>query len=77
MFSLIQCWVGCGCFFVVVVVLVTLKKGSIFSNFFMCTGVLPVCISEFHVHARCPWRPEGMKFPGTGVTYGCKLPRGC
>jgi hypothetical protein len=35
-------------------------KIILFSRFsyFLCTSVLPACMSVHHVHAWCHWRPE-------------------
>lgn len=44
----------------------------------MCRGVLPTCISVFHLYVYCPHRPEnGIRCPGTGVTDGCEQLCGC
>lgn len=41
----------------------------------MCVFYLHVCLH--HLHAWCPWRLEGVRFCGIGVTDGCELPCGC
>lgn len=39
---------------------------------------LPEFMSIFHVHAWCQWRSkEGIRFPGTEVKGGDRLPCGC
>lgn len=46
--------------------------------YFICVGILPVCISVHHMHALCPWRSEdGIESSGTGLTDGCDPPCGC
>lgn len=44
----------------------------------MCVGILPACMSVYHLCARCSERPEeNIRFPGTGVTDGYELLCGC
>jgi hypothetical protein len=39
----------------------------------MCMGVLPVCMSMFHVHVWCLLSPEkGVRVIGAHVTDGCE-----
>lgn len=45
--------------------------------YFMCTSVLSACMYVYHVHAQCPWIPEGgIRSSGTGVPHGCEPLRG-
>lgn len=40
----------------------------------MCTNVMPVCMSVYHIHSWCLHKlKEDVKYPGTGVTDGCEL----
>ena len=48
----------------------------LFSNL-MCVGVLPVCISVYHVQALPKEARIGLWIPGIGVTDGCEPPCGC
>ena len=50
----------------------------LFLFYFMCMNVLPACLSVHHMSAWCPGKPEeGIRFPRTGVTDGCKTPSVC
>ena len=43
----------------------------------MHTGILPACISVYHVGAWCPQKlEEGIKSLGIGVMDSCETPRG-
>jgi hypothetical protein len=43
----------------------------------MCLGVLPACMSVYHVHGWCLQKPEeGIKRFGTGGIGGCEPPHG-
>lgn len=49
-----------------------------FKHFFICMGVLPMCMSAQHMVAWCPRRPEKhARPPGAGVRDCCELPSGC
>lgn len=38
---------------------------------------LSACISAYHLHIQCLWRPEeGIRFTGIGVTDRCEAPQG-
>ena len=38
-------------------------------------SVLPACVSVYHMHAWCSWRPEeDIRSPVSGVMDGCDLP---
>lgn len=40
-------------------------------------SVSPACVSEYHLHAWYPWRPEeGIRCPGNGVIDDYKIPCG-
>lgn len=40
--------------------------------YFMCMGILLVCLSVYYVCAWCQWMlEEEVGFPATGVTGGC------
>lgn len=42
---------------------------------FMHISTFPVCMSVFHMHVCCQWRPEeGLRSPGIGVSDGCEVP---
>lgn len=44
----------------------------------ICIDVLPVYVSVYNLQAWCLWSPEEAdRSPGTGLTDGCELPRGC
>ena len=46
--------------------------------YFICTDVLPVSKSVYHIHALCPGRPgEGVAVPGAGVTDSYEQPCSC
>lgn len=46
--------------------------------YFICVGILPICRAVYRMHVWCPQRPEeSVASPGTVVTDGCELPRGC
>lgn len=44
---------------------------------FMFTGVLPTCVSLYHMHIVALKAREGVGSPGTDVTVGYKLPHTC
>jgi hypothetical protein len=45
---------------------------------FLFMGVLPACMSVYHVHAWCPqWLEEGIGSPGTRITDDFELLCGC
>ena len=49
------------------------RKIEIF--YFMQTDVLPADMYMYYIYAWCPRKSEeGIGFPGTGVTDGCRLP---
>lgn len=43
----------------------------------VCMNVLPVCAYVYHACACCLQRPEGVRFPGIGVTGDCEQTCGC
>lgn len=48
----------------------------IFKNYFIWVGVLPMCLSAYHVYAWYPKRPgKGTGPLRTWITKGCELPR--
>jgi hypothetical protein len=39
--------------------------------YFVCLSFLPTCVSVYHMHSWCPWKPEGgFRSPGTRVING-------
>jgi hypothetical protein len=47
-------------------------------GYFMCVGILLVCMSLYHVCAvSSDTRREGVRFPGTAVTEHCEPPCAC
>ena len=50
---------------------ITISKGYVL--IFICTSVLPACMSMYHMHAFCPQGSEkGIGYHGTGVVDGCE-----